>query len=74
MLGDFCDGSQFKAHPLFSTNPLALQIHLYYDDMEVCNPLGSNTKTHKLGLCIFKQNHVLDKVIMFCRIILLYLG
>ena len=48
-IGDYCDGSQCKAHPLFSTDPYALQIQLYYDDMEVCNPFGSNVKRHKLG-------------------------
>ena len=48
-IGDYCDGSQYKAHPLFSSDPSTLQIQLYYDDMEVCNPLGSNVKRHKLG-------------------------
>ena len=51
-IGDYCDGTQCKVHPLFSSDPYALQIQLYYDDMEVCNPLGSNVKRHKLGkLC-----------------------
>lgn len=48
-MGDYCDGHQFKHHPLFSEDPCALQIFLYYDDLEVCNPLGSKTKVHKLG-------------------------
>ena len=39
----------FKTHPLFSVCPTALQIFLYYDDVEVCNPLGANVKKHKLG-------------------------
>ena len=47
--GDYCDGKQFKAHPLFSVDPYALQIILYYDDCEVCNPIGSYAKVHKLG-------------------------
>ena len=49
LLGDYCDGSAFNYHPLFSTDPTALQIMLYYDDVEVVNPIGSRTKTHKLG-------------------------
>ena len=49
LLCDFCDGSLFKEHPLFSKEPQALQIILYYDDVEVCNPLGSKGKIHKLG-------------------------
>ena len=28
----------------------ALQVILYYDDVEICNPLGSRTKKHKLGM------------------------
>ena len=55
LLGDYCDGSIYKNHPLFSTDPKALQIMLYYDDVEVVNPIGSRTKTHKLGrLCRYK--------------------
>ena len=43
------DGSVFKSHPLFSADPKALQIIPYYDDVEIVNPIGSRTKTHKLG-------------------------
>ena len=51
-LGDFCDGSLYKSHPLFSLDPYALQIIGYYDDVEVVNPLGSYVEKHKLG-CLF---------------------
>ena len=40
-LQDFCDGSYFKTHPLFSCDPYALQVVGYYDYLEVVNPLGS---------------------------------
>ena len=46
---DYCDSPSFKEHPLFRDYPNALQIQLYYDDVEVVNPLGGNTKVHKLG-------------------------
>lgn len=49
LIGDFCDAEACKSHPLFSRDPQALQILLYYDDLEVANPLGSHTKVHKLG-------------------------
>lgn len=49
MLSDFCDGDLFASHPLFSLHSSALQIILFYDDVEICNPLGSRTKKHKLG-------------------------
>ena len=54
-MGDYCDSPAFKSHPLFSKESLALQIMMYYDDVEVTNPLGSKTKTHKIGihLCAF---------------------
>lgn len=29
--------------------PQALQIIMYHDDVEVCNPLGSYRGVHKLG-------------------------
>lgn len=49
LIGDFCDGSLFKSHPLFQCDPLALQLITYYDEVEVCNPLGSHRGVNKLG-------------------------
>ena len=49
VMSDFCDGEYYRNHNLFSTHRNALQIMMYYDDVEVCNPLGSHTKIHKLG-------------------------
>lgn len=40
-LEDICDCELYKRHPLLSTNPLALQIIMFYDELEVCNPLGT---------------------------------
>ena len=51
-LADFCDGSLFKNHPLFGANPEAIQLITYYDELEVCNPLGSHRGMHKLGIII----------------------
>lgn len=48
-LMDYCDGQSYKENPLFQEDPTALQIQLYYDELEVCNPLGSYAKKHKLG-------------------------
>lgn len=50
---DFSDGSIYKNHPVILKHPSALQIVGYYDELEVCNPLGSNIKKHKLGLVFF---------------------
>ena len=44
LIADFCDGSLFKSHPLFQTDPHALQLVAYFDEAEICNPLGSQNK------------------------------
>ena len=49
VLRHYCDGAQFKSHPLLSTYPDSLQISLFYDEFEVCNPIGSKRGIHKLG-------------------------
>lgn len=49
---DICDGSIYKMHPTFKLDETAIQIIAYFDEIELCNPLGSSSKVHKLG-CIF---------------------
>ena len=49
VLRDFCDAHFIKAHPVFTTHPDALQFILFYDDIEVANPLGAKAGLHKLG-------------------------
>ena len=44
-----CDGHSFREHPLFREDSHSLQVQLYYNDVELCNPLGSITMTHKIG-------------------------
>lgn len=55
---DYCDSPSFKEHALFRDDLNALQIQLYYDDLEVVNPLGGNTKVHKLGRQYGTKQHV----------------
>ena len=43
----YCDGSRFKSHPLFSKEPNSIQIIAHYDELELCNPLGTHVKEHK---------------------------
>ena len=54
-LGDYCDSQQYMQHPLFSSDDKALQLNLYYDKLELCNPLGSRTKKHKIGTCVYNS-------------------
>lgn len=49
-LKGYQDGLQYQQHEIFRNHPHALRFQLYYDDVEVTNPLGSKTGIHKLGL------------------------
>ena len=58
---DFCDGSLFANHTLFSHDSLALQILAFYDEVEICNPLGAHIKKHKLGVVFFTVGNIHPK-------------
>ena len=52
VLNDFCDGSVYKSHPIFSVHENSLQLFLYYDDVKFCNPLESKSKfTNLVSAC-----------------------
>ncbi|CAI5662779.1 unnamed protein product [Oreochromis niloticus] len=59
---DFCDGSYYKSHPLFSKPQTSLQIQLYYDDFETANPLGSKRGVHKVGAIYFVLRNLPPKL------------
>lgn len=42
------DGEYYKQNPLLSGEGLRIAVHLYVDDFEICNPLGTSRKKHKL--------------------------
>ncbi|KAL0194605.1 hypothetical protein M9458_008177, partial [Cirrhinus mrigala] len=44
----FQDGTHFKENSLLSGKDLTISLTLYADDFEVCNPLGTSRKKHKL--------------------------
>jgi hypothetical protein len=48
-LDGYRSGENFKKNLLFQNHPDALQLQLYYDDVEICNCIGSKKKIHKLG-------------------------
>ena len=50
ILKDYCDGNDYKTHSLFSLHANGLQVQLYHDDVELCNPLGSSRTKHKVGM------------------------
>nr|XP_047139729.1 uncharacterized protein LOC105845782 isoform X3 [Hydra vulgaris] len=51
LLCSYRDGNIFHKHVVFCKNKHALRIHMYIDEFEVCNPIGSHRSTHKL--CAF---------------------
>ena len=72
VMQDFCDANFVKTHPVFKTYPDALQFILFYDDIELANPLRAKVGIHKLGsyiiaivTCIWQVQLVLI-FIMFC--------
>ena len=58
---DYCDGARFRSHPLFSEDQQALQIIAHYDEIELCNPLGSHVKRHKVGVLSYTLGNVHPK-------------
>ncbi|KAG9277980.1 hypothetical protein AMEX_G5760 [Astyanax mexicanus] len=44
----FRDGQYFKDNKLFGAQETSISIGLYIDDFEVCNPLGTSRKIHKI--------------------------
>jgi len=51
MLCDFTDGRMWQNTAERLDSDMYLRIHLYSDEFELCNPLGSRRGVHKL--CVF---------------------
>lgn len=56
VLRDFCDGTFWQNHALFSNDETALKILLYYDDVNLCNPLTN--KVHKITLFYYQLANI----------------
>lgn len=52
VLEDFCNGTLFQEHVLFSNDDRALHLLLYYDDVNFINPMTN--KNHKLSFFYYK--------------------
>jgi hypothetical protein len=48
----------FRNHPLYSRKPNALQLILYTDEIEICNPLGSYTRANKLLMVYYSLGNI----------------
>ncbi|RXG67378.1 hypothetical protein Avbf_17757 [Armadillidium vulgare] len=58
---DFCDSRNYSENLLFSHNPTALQIQLYYDDITLGNALGSRVKQSKMAMFYFSLGNIRPK-------------
>lgn len=57
VLEDFCDGSFFQEHTLFANDDRALVILLYYDDVNLVNPVRN--RNHKLSFFYYQLANLL---------------
>jgi len=46
---DYCDGTKFKNHPLFSQDPYALQIVAHYNELELVKSNKVGVVSNRLG-------------------------
>ena len=44
----FLDGQYFKENHLLGEQEASISIGLYIDDLDICNPLGTSRKIHKI--------------------------
>ena len=75
---DFSNGTMFHDHPSFKDSKNSIVLSLYYDDIEICNPLGSKSRNtavfyysvlnlpikYRSKLCNFRLLAVCDKDIL----------
>lgn len=57
-LYDFTDGALFTSHPLYSQRSNALQILLYTDEIEICNPLGPHASANNLLMFYYSLGNI----------------
>ena len=58
---DICDGYLYRYDPYFQRHKNGLIIILYHDELEVCNPLGSNAGTHKVDMYYYTIGNLKPK-------------
>lgn len=58
---DVCDGVVLRGHILFANYPFALQIIVFYDEFDLCNPLERHIRKHMLAITLFTQGNIHPK-------------
>lgn len=63
VVADFCDSKHAASHVLWSSGEHALQIFMYFDELELCNPLGASRKIQKIGTILDFYLHFISTII-----------
>ncbi|XP_044593370.1 histone-lysine N-methyltransferase, H3 lysine-79 specific-like [Cotesia glomerata] len=58
ILSSFLDEQHAETHEFLQQHPHALRLQLYYDELEIVNPLGSKTGIHKLGAFYYSIQNI----------------
>lgn len=58
---NFCCGKVYSSNTFFKSNPSAIQINLFTDDFEPCDPLKSKVGLHKMTAFYFQINNLPQK-------------
>lgn len=61
VLYDICHGKCIKSIGILQVHSNALQIILYHDEIEVCNPLGSHVGKHEIDLYYYTLGNISHK-------------
>jgi hypothetical protein len=67
LLTGFEDGAACKNSDYWQSHPLCLLLHLYTDEVEICNPLGSSKKKHKITVVYMTLGNVPRKYLSALR-------
>ncbi|XP_044579588.1 uncharacterized protein LOC123261800 [Cotesia glomerata] len=62
ILSSFLDGQHAETHEFLQQHPHALRLQLYYDELEIVNPLGSKTGIHKLGAFYYSIQNIPSQI------------
>jgi len=61
VLQSLCEGDVYMKQNYFVENPDALAIHLYADEVELCNPLGAKRGKHKITAVYYILGNIHSK-------------
>ena len=61
---DIHDGNFYRSdgYMYFHNHENALSLIVYHDELEVCNPLGSNASTHKVDMFYYTISNICPKL------------